>query len=138
MHRARLDAAIAAVALILMAALPLGLLVTIFGVMRVFGAESPDLATVAAKITGGVAMALRATVIGQMVGFIGLLVLLYVLLGRDYRARWFFRSGRWMLIAWLPVLGCGTVLGLVLLSYFRRHRSEFCTSERTPPPAVRP
>lgn len=122
--------ALAAVGLVLQTAVPVGIILTIVGVLKTFGEMSGDTAQAAVSITGGVATALRATSIGQTIGLIGFGLFALALLKQNLREPWILKWGRVSMIPWLFMFPIGTALGVTMLVYFSKHRAEFLGTRR--------
>ena len=116
---------VAATGLTLLFGLPFALLGIVVGLLKTLGGIHGDLAQATGQITSGVSLALRTTLLGQSAALLGLVLLLVALLIFKIRDLWVLRWGKIMAIFWLLFIPFGTVIGVLLLVYFSRHRKEF-------------
>lgn len=122
--------ALAAAGLFLQTAVPVGIILTMAGILKTFGEMSGDTAQAAASITGGVATALRATSLGQTIGLIGFGLFTLALFNQKLREPWILKWGRVSMIPWLFMFPIGTTIAVTMLVYFSKHRAEFLEAKR--------
>ena len=134
--KAKTARSLAVAGLLLQIGIPVGLLAVVAGILVTLGSMSGDVAQAAVAINRGVALALRGALIGQGVALVGLALLLVVLFGEKIRAPWLLKWGRIAMVPWLLMIGVGTVIGVLMLVYFSKHRAEFTDENKTPNQAL--
>lgn len=102
-----------------------GLLGTIFGMVRAFGVLSSSGTSDPRALSGTIATVLLMTMIGFIVGIVGVVLLCIALTASCYRAKWFF----WFLMIYGTLLifsyPYGTLFGIFFLVYSLMKRVEF-------------
>jgi hypothetical protein len=111
--------------IVLQFCLPIGLVLTAGEILKAFAGMTGDTAQAATTITIGVSAALQTTRIGVLIGLIGFGLFSVALFKEDFRAPWAFTWGRIIMVPWLIIVPVGTVIGISMLIYFSKHRSEF-------------
>jgi hypothetical protein len=108
------------------------------GMLKTFGGTSGDISQAASQITGGVAVALWAAIIGQSVALVGLALLLIALFAFKVREPWVMKWGRYLMFPWLILFPVGTAAGVLMLVYFSRHKEEFTIKKEWPNQSTEP
>lgn len=111
-----------------------GMLVTAFAMMRAFNTlEVAGEAETAAVLAEDISLALMATMVGLIVGLVGVVLILIALFGVKNRERWFFNWSVVLAIIWCLVLfPYGLVVGVPVLILFISRRLEFARPSLLP------
>jgi MotA/TolQ/ExbB proton channel family protein len=112
--------------LVLQLAFIVGMAFTIYWMIQAF-AILPDTCDAHTQdaLTPYIANALKVTLIGMAVSFVGDILLCIALFGIKYRAIW-FKTAMWiMAVLWLLRSPVGIVLGIVVMFYLSKHKDEF-------------
>ena len=105
--------------------------VRIINMMAALGGHQ-EVAAKAAHITGAVASALQAMVFVQRIALVGLVPMAVALVVGRLRERWAFRWSIACMVAWVFLVGVGTIIGITGLVLLYRHRKEFGRNKEVP------
>ena len=112
--------------LILQLGFIIGIACTIYWMIHAFALLSEPSATHTQEaLAPYIANALKATVMGMAVSFVGDILLCIALFGVKYRAKW-FKTAMWiMAVLWVLRSPIGIILGIVVMFYLSNHKDEF-------------
>ncbi len=101
-----------------------GLAVTIFAMIQAFSHMASQPGTSPDSMASTISLGLYATAAGLVLALIGAVFLFIALIGMKYHEAW-FRSAMWVIsILWLFSFPVGTILGVVVIIYLVKNRSE--------------
>lgn len=115
----------------------IGLIGTVIGMRQAFDNLGSSGVGDTAQLSNSIGTVLIATVIGIVVGLVGVVLIFVSLLRCRYRAAWFF----WFLVIYgaisLLAFPVGTVIGIAFLVYSITNRSQFlAASAPSQPPST--
>jgi hypothetical protein len=107
------------------AGLLIGLVSAIYVLTHTLSMSNAGTETVTDEMANNLATAMYLSIAGFLLALAGLILVLIALLSMRYRAAWFYKSVYVCAIIWLLRIPLGTVLGIILILFLRRHRGEF-------------
>ncbi|HSI14422.1 MAG TPA: MotA/TolQ/ExbB proton channel family protein [Chthoniobacter sp.] len=123
-HRER-GKALAVVGAVLQLGPVIGVMATSIGMLHSFGVLAQENVSDPRALAGKMGEVLIFTLLGFLVGLIGLILIFVALVRSQYRARWLY----WILVAdgflYQIAFPIGSLVGIGLLVYCFTHRAEF-------------
>ena len=103
-----------------------GVLGTVVGMIGAFNTLAEQTEVAPQDLAEDIGFAMRTSLMGLIIGFVGVILILVALMHAKNREKWFFRVTVFLSLFWCVVLfPLGLVVGLPILILFVRKRAEF-------------